>query len=69
MVKANEMIQDRFKKENSKLEMLQHRSRELDLVDNNAKLLDELLGHYSVNSSQPETDLIEELKKLDLFYS
>ncbi|KAI6661940.1 ADP-ribosylation factor-binding protein GGA3-like isoform X2 [Oopsacas minuta] len=62
-VRANEMIQDRYKRENIKLEKLQHRSRELDLVDNNAKLLDELLGHFSLNSSQPERDLIEELKK------
>ena len=62
------MIQDRYKKENYKMEKLQHRSRELDLVENNAKLLDELLGHYSASSSQSETDLIEELKKLDLKY-
>ena len=57
------MIQERYKRENTKLEKLQHRSRELDLVDNNTKLLEELLGHFSINSSQPEIDLVEELKK------
>ena len=57
------MIQDRYKKENLKMEISQHRSRELELVQNNAKLLDELLGHYTVSSSQAEVDLILELRK------
>ena len=61
--KANKIIKGMVQEDERKMDLLARRSTELVMVNNNVKLLNEMLDHYDKGSArQEEVDLLAELK-------
>ncbi|XP_064406419.1 ADP-ribosylation factor-binding protein GGA1-like [Halichondria panicea] len=58
---ANRLIRDMVRRDDKRMQRLQKRLEELELIQNNIKLLTELLAHYSSQSGEHEKSLIKEL--------
>ena len=56
---ANRLIRDMVRRDDKRMQKLQKRLEELELVQNNTKLLSELLAHYSPQSGEQEKSLIK----------
>ena len=56
---ANRLIRDMVRRDDKRMQRLQKRLGELELIQNNMKLLSELLAHYSSASGEQETSLIK----------
>lgn len=56
---ANRLIRDMVRRDDKRMQRLQKRLEELELIQNNIKLLTELLAHYSSQSGEHEKSLIK----------
>ncbi len=56
---ANRLIRQMVKKDDKRMQRLQKRLEELELIQNNIKLLSELLSHYNSQSGEHEKALIK----------
>ncbi len=56
---ANRLIRDMVRRDDKRMQRLQKRHEELELIQNNIKLLTELLAHYSSQSGEHEKSLIK----------
>ena len=56
---ANRLIREMVRRDDKRMQKLQKRLEELELVQNNVKLLSELLSHYKPDSGQDERALID----------
>ena len=56
---ANRLIREMVRRDDKRMQKLQKRLDELELVQNNVKLLGELLSHFKTDSSQQERGLID----------
>ena len=61
---ANRLIREMVRRDDKRMQKLQKRLDELELVQNNVKLLSELLSHYKQNSGDHEKGLIDVSGKL-----
>ena len=56
---ANRLIREMVRRDDKRMQKLQKRLDELELVQNNVKLLSELLSHYKTDSGEHERVLID----------
>ena len=56
---ANRLIREMVRRDDKRMQKLQKRLDELELVQNNVKLLSELLSHYKSDSGEQERLLID----------
>ena len=56
---ANRLIREMVRRDDKRMQKLQKRLDELELVQNNVKLLSELLSHYRADSGNQERLLID----------
>ena len=56
---ANRLIREMVRRDDKRMQKLQKRLDELELVQNNVKLLSELLSHYRADSGSQERSLID----------
>ena len=56
---ANRLIREMVRRDDKRMQKLQKRLEELELVQNNVKLLNELLSHYKSDSGADERALID----------
>lgn len=56
---ANRLIRDMVRRDDKRMQRLQKRLEELELIQNNIKLLSELLSHYTLQSGEHEKALIK----------
>lgn len=56
---ANRLIREMVRRDDKRMQKLQKRLDELELVQNNVKLLNELLSHYKSDSGEQERLLID----------
>ena len=58
---ANRLIRDMVRRDDKRMEKLKKRLEDLDLINNNIKLLNEMLLHFKEDSAEHEMTIIEEL--------
>jgi ADP-ribosylation factor-binding protein GGA len=58
---ANRLIREMVRRDEKRMEKLQKRLDELELINNNVKLLNEMLSHYKPGAAQHEKQIIDEL--------
>ena len=58
---ANRLIKEAVKKDDRRMDKLKKKLEELDMIQNNIKLLNELLAHYKPNSGETERQLMKVL--------
>ncbi|KAK3090106.1 hypothetical protein FSP39_009248 [Pinctada imbricata] len=58
---ANRLIKNMVKQDADKMEKVSRRINELETINNNVKLLSEMLQHYDSSSSSGEKDMMKEL--------
>lgn len=58
---ANRLIREMVRRDEKRMEKLQKRLEQLELISNNTKLLSELLAHYGAASGEQEKLLMKEL--------
>ncbi|XP_065900010.1 ADP-ribosylation factor-binding protein GGA3-like isoform X2 [Dysidea avara] len=58
---ANRLIKEAVKKDDRRMDKLKKKLEELDMIQNNIKLLNELLAHYKPDSGETERQLMKEL--------
>ena len=56
---ANRLIREMVRRDDKRMQKLQKRLEELELVQNNVKLLSELLSHFKADSGEQEKALID----------
>ena len=56
---ANRLIREMVRRDDKRMQKLQKRLDELELVQNNVKLLSELLSHYKPEAGEQERPLID----------
>lgn len=56
---ANRLIREMVRRDEKRMQKLQKRMTEVDLIENNVKLLNELLQHLREDSGEQERLLIE----------
>ena len=56
---ANRLIREMVRRDDKRMQKLQKRLDELELVQNNVKLLSELLSHFKTDSGDQERSLID----------
>ena len=56
---ANRLIREMVRRDDKRMQKLQKRLGELELIQNNIKLLNELLSHYKPGSGESEQGLIK----------
>ena len=56
---ANRLIREMVRRDDKRMQKLQKRLEELELVQNNVRLLSELLSHFKAESGQEERSLID----------
>ena len=56
---ANRLIREMVRRDDKRMQKLQKRLDELELVQNNVKLLSELLSHYKPEAGEQERLLID----------
>ena len=58
---ANRLIKEAVKKDDRRMDKLKKKLEELDMIQNNIKLLNELLAHYKPDSGETERQLMKVL--------
>lgn len=53
------MIKEAVKKDDKRMDRLKKKLEELDMIQNNIKLLNELLAHYNPDSGETEKQLMK----------
>jgi len=56
---ANRLIKEAVKKDDRRMDKLKKKLEELDMIQNNIKLLNELLAHYKADSGETERQLMK----------
>lgn len=56
---ANRLIREMVRRDDKRMQKLQKRIEEVELIQNNIKLLNELLAHLSEESGEQERQLVE----------
>ena len=56
---ANRLIRDMVKRDEKRMQKVQQRLEDVELIQNNVKLLSELLSHYKDTSGEGERQLID----------
>lgn len=56
---ANRLIREMVRRDEKRMQKLQQRIEEVELIQNNVKLLNELLVHFKESSGEQEKQLIE----------
>lgn len=56
---ANRLIKEAVKKDDKRMDRLKKKLEELDMIQNNIKLLNELLVHYNPDSGVTEKQLMK----------
>ena len=56
---ANRLIREMVRRDEKRMQKLQQRLEDVELIQNNVKLLNELLIHYREDSAEQERPLIE----------
>ena len=56
---ANRLIKEAVKKDDKRMDRLKKKLEELDMIQNNIKLLSELLAHYNPDSGETEKQLMK----------
>ena len=59
---ANRLIRDMVKRDEKRMQKVQQRLEDVELIQNNVKLLSELLSHYKDTSGEGERQLIDPLR-------
>ena len=56
---ANRLIKEAVKKDDRRMDKLKKKLEELDMIQNNIRLLNELLAHYKADSGETERQLMK----------